>query len=140
MKHALQFMIQTAVAVVLSTGCQPDSQCDVGYLFNDGQCLRAPAPRPPASPDASADDGGGVGDGAASDVKKITFGTPCTDGVNHSDCQSATTTVCLIAPGDSVGQCSAVGCNTGVSTCPMGWSCFDLSLFQPGAPYGCVPF
>lgn len=140
MKHALKLLIHAVAAVVLGTACQPDLQCDVGYVYNDGQCLRAAAPPPPQKQDAGADDGGGAGDVSAADAKNITFGTPCMDAVNHSDCQSATTTVCLMYPGDTTGQCSAIGCNTGASTCPTGWSCFDLSLFQPGAPHGCVPF
>lgn len=106
---------------LVTLACQPDQRCDEGYVLSQGQCL-------PAPPDAS------VGDVA------VGFGSPCIDGVNHSDCQSATTSVCLIAPGQTQGVCSAVGCDANPALCPMGWSCYDLSLFQPGAPFGCVPF
>lgn len=127
----LQFWLAGAL---LSLGaCQPDERCDTGFVFNDGQCIRGPKAPVDAGGDAGATDSGG------SDTA-ITFGTPCKDGVNHSDCQSATTTVCLIAPGDTVGQCSAINCDQNPSVCPTGWSCYDLSVFQPGAPYGCVPF
>jgi hypothetical protein len=114
----------------MGTGCQPDNACDTGYVLKEGQCLRAATP---AIVDAGTSDSGGAD-------TAITFGTPCKDGTNHSDCQSATTSVCLIVPGETAGQCSAVGCNTNATICPVGWSCFDLSSFQPGAPYGCVPF
>lgn len=129
MRRAIHLLVSLAALTV--NACQPETRCDKGYVFNDGQCLRAPVMS--GSSDAGANDGGGP------DVT-ITFGTPCRDGKNHSDCQSATTSVCLIYPDHEVGQCSAVGCNITPAICPTGWSCFDLSTFQPGAPFGCVPF
>lgn len=115
------------LTVFWSVACQPERRCDEGYVFDTGQCLRA-------QPDA-----GGSNDTMAADVG-ITFGTACKDGVNHSDCQSETTSVCLIPPGATEGQCSQIGCDTNPAVCPTGWNCFDLSIFQPGAPFGCVPF
>jgi len=124
-------MFAQLLLATIGIGCQPDDACDTGYVLKEGQCLREATA--PATVDAGTSDGGGVD-------TAITFGTPCMDGINHSDCQSATTSACLIVPGDTVGQCSAVGCNTNASICPAGWSCYDLSVFQPGAPHGCVPF
>lgn len=132
MRHTVGLRWLLAGALACLGACQPEQRCDEGYLFNDGQCIRAPK----TGVDSGADSGT---DGGGSD-SAITFGTPCKDGVNHSDCQSPTTTVCLIAPGDTVGQCSAINCDQNPSLCPTGWSCFDLSVFQPGAPFGCVPF
>jgi hypothetical protein len=119
-------------ALALLGACQPDQLCDEGYAFSDGQCIPAPKTAQDAGADSGADAGGH--DGA------VTFGTPCTDSVNHTECQSQNTTVCLMAPGDTSGQCSAINCDRNPSICPSGWSCLDLSVIQPGAPFGCVPF
>lgn len=119
----------TLGAALLVASCQPEDRCDVGYRFSYGQCL----PEPGAAPDAGAASDSGGADG-------IGFGTPCEDGISHRDCQSPTTSVCLIAPGTTRGVCSQVGCDQAPALCPPGWRCFDLSSFQPGAPFGCVPF
>jgi hypothetical protein len=48
------------------------------------------------------------------------------------------TDYCAVLPGQSAGYCTRKGCNDDPSYCPNGWSCFDLSKFQPGAPSICV--
>lgn len=104
--------------------CKPEP-CDPGFELRDGSCW--------AVRDAGGDSGG---DGAAAVTPG--FGSPCFDDVAFSDCASPAN-ICLRQSAAMPGFCSAVGCDANATLCPMGWTCFDLSLFQPGAPWGCLP-
>jgi hypothetical protein len=62
------------------------------------------------------------------------FGAPCT---GDAGC-SAPTDYCAVMPGKPAGYCTKKGCNDDPTVCPGGWSCFDLSRFEPGAPSICL--
>jgi hypothetical protein len=62
------------------------------------------------------------------------FGAPCTD---VSSC-GAPTDYCAVMPGQSSGYCTRKGCVDDPNVCPSGWSCFDLSKFDPASPAICV--
>jgi hypothetical protein len=62
------------------------------------------------------------------------FGAPCAD---DAGC-SAPTDYCAVMPGQPAGYCTKKGCSDDPTVCPGGWSCFDLSRFDPGAPSICA--
>jgi hypothetical protein len=62
------------------------------------------------------------------------YGSPCTD---TAAC-AAPTNYCAVMPGQTTGYCTTTGCIEDPTVCPSGWSCFDLSKFQPGGPAVCV--
>ena len=62
------------------------------------------------------------------------YGAPCTD---VDDC-NAPTDYCAARPGQTAGYCTRQGCKDDPSVCPSGWTCFDLSRFEPGAPAICA--
>jgi hypothetical protein len=62
------------------------------------------------------------------------FGKACAD---SKEC-SAEASYCALMPGGTSGYCTTTGCKEDASVCPEGWSCFDVSMFQPGAPSICT--
>jgi hypothetical protein len=83
-----------------------------------------------AAPSVDAANGdAGVSDGGASP-----FGAAC---MEDAGC-SAPTTYCAKQPGSQTGYCTVTGCKQNARVCPSGWGCFDLSMFQPGAPSICT--
>jgi len=101
-------------------------------VFEFGQDVAVPEEGPveaPAEP---------IGDaGAECSLPDDGFGAACSDAVEHSECPCAAD-YCAVMPGQSEGYCTATGCNDDPSVCPEGWSCLDLSGFQPGAPAICL--
>jgi hypothetical protein len=96
--------------------CKEDDPCPGKDLVNqNGTCVKA-------GPDGAPVMG---------------FGETCTDGTNHTDCD-APTDYCAVMPGQAQGFCTAQGCDVTPSLCPMGWSCFDLSQFDPSLPHICI--
>ena len=85
-------------------------------LFVFGEPISEPTPPVPPPPTTGA------------------FDAPCT---YDAGC-STPTDYCLVMPGQTTGYCTRKGCIDDPSVCPAGWSCFDLSRFQPGAPAVCV--
>jgi hypothetical protein len=89
--------------------------------------------------DAGAFDGSGGNAGmcalAMADARG--FGAPCNDTATHSDCPCAAN-YCSKSPFDTQGYCSITGCKENPAVCPVGWSCFDVSVFAPGQPSVCM--
>jgi hypothetical protein len=84
----------------------------------------------PISEDAGVAKPDAAGDGGA---PSSGFGAVCT---MDATCV-APTTYCAKRPGSDTGYCTVTGCKENASICPTGWSCFDLSKFQEGAPSIC---
>lgn len=120
-------------------GCANQAKCDPGYELEGSRC----APVEQVIPDEP--DGGAGAGGAPSEVDScdpsesagVEFGTPCRDGVTHSDC-GCPAPVCAIQPGAAEGFCTQVDCVRSPEVCPTGWSCFDLSAIDPTYPPICV--
>jgi hypothetical protein len=89
------------------------------------------------APDASVSDASQSGGDAGACDTEIDFGAPCSDAVTHSEC-GCEASYCALMPGQSEGYCTARDCLDDPSVCPQGWSCFDVSMFQPGAPAICL--
>jgi hypothetical protein len=99
--------------------CTEKTPCDNGQeLRDDGWCWNVDAAV--TSADAAAV-GAGSEAGAAS-----AFGQVCT---TTDECVLPTV-YCAVEPGQSVGFCTAFGCDLDASVCPSGWGCMDMT------PYG----
>jgi hypothetical protein len=67
------------------------------------------------------------------------FGAACTtSGPDASACPCAPAGYCALMPGQTQGYCTATDCKANRSVCPSGWSCFDLSIFDPTLPAICA--
>lgn len=91
-----------------------------------------------------ASDGGAVSDAASGDAgdagacnADVELGATCSDAITHSEC-GCDADYCAIVPGDEQGYCTRTGCLDDPSVCPEGWSCFDVSVFEEGAPAVCL--
>ena len=93
------------------------------------------SPGDAGSPAAAGAEGGAAGSGAGVDLvscEQELLGAPCADGTTHSDC-GCDATYCAVQPGATEGMCTRTGCVEDPSLCPEGYSCLDLSAFQPGS-------
>ena len=109
MRRGLLLIFTAAVAMFTAAGCDVDSPCDSTTTYVNGSCK----PIPKAAPGS--------------------FGAVCG---SNADCVAPSDT--CFQQGTAVGFCSAVACNVNSAVCPAGWSCWDLSKFQAGAPWGCM--
>lgn len=67
------------------------------------------------------------------------FGAACTtSGPDATSCPCAPAGYCALMPGQTQGYCTATDCKANPSVCPSGWSCFDLSVFDPTLPAICA--
>jgi hypothetical protein len=137
--------------LLLSTaaGCADSAECDGDQRLEAGGCVPADAGSSgadgsgdgdsDAAQDAGMGDAGMPGDGglATRPAADEGFGDPCTDDVDHSECND-TADFCAIMPGGTEGTCTATGCAEGDARCPEGWGCLDLSIFQAGLPSVCT--
>jgi hypothetical protein len=119
--------------------CANQAKCDPGYELQGSRCaeVRPPTPDDPAGTSGA---GGETSEVAACDPAAppvIEFGTPCQDGVSHSDC-GCPAPVCAIQPGSAEGFCTQIDCVRSPEVCPSGWSCFDPSAIDPSYPPICV--
>jgi hypothetical protein len=85
------------------------------------------------TPVAPAVDAGTPQTDAGTDAGPGGFGAVCMD---STQC-NAPSDYCALAPGATTGYCTQRGCKEMPSICPAGWKCFDLSVFQAGAPSIC---
>lgn len=121
------FVVLVALAAA-PAACKVDQPCDSRSYYDNRTCR----PLPPDAGDAP--EGGARADAVAPDVV-AEFGATCTE---HGQC-GGPTNACLVQPGATMGFCSYVECDKRPGVCPAMWSCCDLSRFQPGAPFGCIP-
>ncbi len=156
------------LACLWVAACASDAECDPGQKLTNGQCVTQAAGGSGAgtggagtggtggnagstggvagsstggnagSPDGSADSSatGGAGGTCSSDAGTA-FGTACSDGTGSTDC-SCPAPYCAVQPGQTTGYCTHTGCKETPAVCPSGWSCLDLSVFQPGLPSICT--
>jgi hypothetical protein len=114
----------------LGSACTESDPCDSTSVLDGTSCKprgdEPPAPAVDAAAPAAASSDGGA-----------TFGSPCQDSTNHSDC-TGDVDYCAKMPGQTRGTCTRKGCDSMPSLCPMGWQCFNVGQFSPGQPHICV--
>jgi len=131
------------LCLLTAAACEIDEPCDPGYELKAGLCQKVVAGGADAAATATTmciDKPGpdaGASDAAAPAAPTGEFGRPCTDDTNHSECAEPAP-LCFKQQGAASGFCSAINCNIYCNVCPATWTCFDLSLVQPGSPHGCV--
>jgi hypothetical protein len=135
---------------IASVGCANDAECNDGQELQGGACVPASSGQGGSSGAAgtagSGSTSGAAGtagvagsSGAAGSAGACTgfdFGQTCSDGQGHTDCGCAAD-YCAVQPGQSSGYCTAAGCKEDPSICPDGWTCLDLSVFDPSLPSIC---
>jgi hypothetical protein len=128
-----------AASFLGSWSCANQARCDPGFELEGSSCARV-AGEIPEDPDGASGAGGAPAEHASCDPSAapvVEFGTPCTDGVMHSDC-GCPAPVCAIQAGATQGFCTQIDCVRSPEVCPAGWSCFDLSAIDPSYPPLCV--
>lgn len=140
-------------ALTASVACADDAECSEGQTLTDGACVPSGA----AGTGASSATGGSAGmggsggiagsagiagssgsssGGSAGACTDFDFGQACSDSQTHSDCGCAAD-YCAVQPGHTSGFCTATGCKEDPSVCKAGWTCLDLSAFDPTLPSIC---
>jgi hypothetical protein len=131
-------IVVVAAALFGSYSCANQASCDPGWEVEGSSCVRTTVPV-----DEPEGEGGAAGAAAQDPVcdpsapPEGSFGAPCQDGVNHTDC-ACPAPVCAIQPGSTEGFCTQIDCVNDPSVCPSGWTCFDLSAIDPSYPPICV--
>jgi hypothetical protein len=114
-----------AIASAGLFACDPTQPCDDGQSFLNGLCYAG------ATPDAgSPADAGSLADAGACTANA--FGSAC---AVNTDCGCGLD-YCRSYSG--VSYCTMTGCKASPSICPAGWSCTDLSAYNPSLPSICT--
>jgi hypothetical protein len=118
------------VAIPLASACSDDGKpCDPDQIVQDRLCVPAPVV-PEAGTEADVE----IADGeiidavveAAPPVMGM-FGKTCMMAGDSAEC-AAPAPYCAIAPSATVGYCTAINCKMDPTICPVGWTCFDVSV------------
>ena len=139
-KRALPLAGLLALAgALLGFACGHYESCDPDQVLQFNVCFPRPnvdAGHPDVGPAGGSGPDAGDGAGDASDAaadpacadRAAGFGDTCTA---DAQCRCGKD-LCAIVPGQTSGFCTRSGCLADPSICPMGWSCYDASAFQPG--------
>jgi hypothetical protein len=125
--------------VVGGLGCELSTHCDPDQIYMNNNCFDMP-PAPAeagANPDAmmtevDGGDGAGDGDGGNSCTPYQGFGDTCTD-VSQCSCGLDSCNTFMNA-----NYCTHTRCLADPSVCPPGWTCLDLSAFDPTTGSACL--
>jgi hypothetical protein len=108
----------------------------INCSFTFGEALGTPAA---VSGTASAPAWTGASGSTCDAASSRGFGAACsTSGADAEACPCAPAGYCALMPGQTQGYCTATDCKSNPSLCPSGWSCFDLSAFDPSLPAICA--
>lgn len=108
---------------VVGGACSDEQPCDTNQALRGGYCFPVDAAVVTTAADA-----------AMPTETPATFGRPC---AGPTDCVEPAP-YCAQQPGQSVGFCSAFGCDADPTVCPAGWKCMDLTPFGLAA-HMCIP-
>ncbi|MFT3924651.1 MAG: hypothetical protein QM778_19075 [Myxococcales bacterium] len=116
-------------------GCleDPEDSCSSNEKFENKVCVPDTGDGDGDGDDTQAD--AGSDSGTQGGVDATGFGTVCT---KDAECMP-NAPYCAIMPGAPNGYCTKQGCtvdNPG-AVCPTGWTCFDLSVFDPSLSTMC---
>lgn len=128
-------------ALIAMSGCI-DDRCGPKLVYREGVC--APALADAAVPldaealDAEAADGvasdARASDAVAADADVTSLGDACKSDL---DCKGLAD-FCALQPG-ATGYCTITGCDpTKAGSCPAGFYCLDLTIFDPKLPTICA--
>lgn len=141
--------VSLIAAPLLAGGCLDERCGDLEYV--DGVCVE----KVPPTTDQGADTKVVKADGAAADLVAsdasadavVADATPADTGAisglgdsckTDADCKG-TADYCALQPPATTGYCTVTGCDPKVpASCPSGYYCFDLSIFDPKLPKMCA--
>jgi hypothetical protein len=144
-------LISILVVTPLASGCMND-RCGDKLEYVDGVCVEKSSPTADQGVDTTvAKTDGSSADLVASDASADTvladsvpaadtgaitgLGDPCK---TNTECK-ATADYCAVQPPATTGYCTITGCDPKVpASCPSGYYCFDLSIFDPKLPKMCA--
>jgi hypothetical protein len=118
------------VAISLVSGCSDDGKpCDPNQIYQNRLCLPAPVPPPEAgAPDDVETVDGEITDAVAETAPPMgMFGKACMMAGDTAEC-AAPAPYCAVRPGTTDGYCTAINCKADPTICPLGWTCFDVSV------------
>lgn len=124
-----RYLVFSIVVALLLPACL-DDRCGPNQMLVGIECKTIASDLAPTFDSESSDlaptsDSESM-DQVIGDCDKSTFGQSCT---NDNDC-TGDSDICALKPGDSEGYCS-IYCDPNNDQCPTGFSCFDLTIFDP---------
>jgi hypothetical protein len=145
MRRIVQCLALFSIVPLLTGGCM-DDRCGERLDYVDGVCVEKSRPQT----DQGADIKVIKADGAASDLvvsDADAVVAPADTGAitglgdickTSAECKG-TAYYCALQPPATTGYCTITGCDPKVpSSCPSGYYCFDLSIFNPKLPKMCA--
>jgi hypothetical protein len=122
--------LECAVLAALAgaAGCDLSKHCDPGQVYRDYDCFDVPEA---GTDDAAASDGGDDAEASSCSAYQG-FGAACSAA---SQCSCGLDS-CDTQPGAN--YCTHSHCLADPSICPPGWTCFDLSAFDPATGSACL--
>jgi hypothetical protein len=121
-----------AIACALGAwGCDLSQHCDPGQLYKDNACFDV-RDAGAGDPDGSSADVAGGDDGAASCSAYKGFGDACTV-VSQCSCGLDSCNTFM-----NSNYCTHSHCLANPSICPAGWTCMDVSAFDPATGSICL--
>lgn len=134
------FGISIGISMVLVLGlwgCSLSKHCDPGQLYKDHTCFDVPdassdAQGNDAGSEGGGDDGAGGTDGAPTCPAFQGFGDTCTV-VSQCSCGLDTCNTFMNA-----NYCTHAHCLADPTSCPPGWTCLDVSAFDPATGSICL--
>ena len=118
-------------------GCDLSNHCDPGQIYEGLTCIDVPeagtdAPGGDVGAEVDGDDGGAGGDGATSCPAYQGFGDTCTV-VSQCSCGLDSCNTFM-----SANYCTRSHCLADPTICPPGWTCLDVSAFDPATGSACL--
>lgn len=131
-------LLLTLLAACSLTACVDDDPCDPGQVVKLGQCY-------PKAMSSGGSSSGGTDMGGAPEVtagapggsSDATFGSPCEDTTDSSDCGEDAPVCADLSPLGQDIMCTQLDCAEGeanAGVCPSGFTCFAVS----GYPSLCI--
>jgi len=121
--------VACSIALVLGAlGCDVSTHCDPGQVYMGYSCFDV-------VPEAGAGgSGGGADDGGGNDGSRDGSTTTCAPFEGFAaTCTATSQCACGLDSCDTFtgNYCTHTHCLAGTSICPLGWTCTDISAFDP---------
>jgi hypothetical protein len=139
--NRMKTLLVSTVLVLGALGCDVSSHCDPGQVYMNFACYVIPPAGAAGAGGGGSGGGGGAGDSDAGtdDADSATsclpyqgFGDSCTV-VSQCSCGLDSCNIFMNA-----NYCTHTHCLADATICPPGWTCFDVSAFDPATGSACL--